>query len=656
MKKTTVFLLCFVLASAFVAVAASPTAPKGVQEWNSPADYQKATGKKIPRYNESPMLKDLVAKGALPSVDKRLPAEPLVVQPLEEIGQYGGQIVGYSTTQGLGHIDWGTTLALFQLDGLLRPGPDSTGLVPNVCSAYEMAKDGKSIVIHLRKGIRWSDGVPFSADDILFTYNDIIMDEKVALQTGMAAQKSYYSPTSDPAKIEKIDDFTVRFTFPAPYPIFPLQMVVECGIEGKILFPKHYLQKFHIKYNPDADTLAKSKGLNHWWELFPTMADVQTGPQNTTVGWPTLRAYVLKEVQPGYLIGERNPYYWKVDTAGNQLPYVDKIMVIQNLDPQVVTSKIIAGDFDYANGAIEDLQLLKKNEGAGKYTTYLWKNALTSVFGFEFNLTYKDDPVLASIFRDVRFRRAMSLAINRSEINDVAFNGLAVPGQASCMPSMTRYYEDSFGKAYAQYDVSQANSLLDQMGLAKKDGDGFRLRSDGKRLSVLIEYADGFSAPIFELTKEYWEKVGVEVTLKPESAKLIFERYPTNVVQVGGWQDDRGTTEDSLIQYPSRYVPCGWPPYNNEWPLWLQWAQSNGKQGEEPIAEVKKNLDALRTMGTTTSDAERVAAAKQILRSQAENLWVIGTVGYPPFIRIVRSTIHNVPTDGFMGTWGDEAY
>jgi len=625
----------------------------GLQVYSTNKEFTKVTGKRIDSYNQSLLFQAKEESGDLPPLEERLPVEPLVIDPMEGIGTYGGRIVGYTSDPK----GWGSLLNLFQLDGIMRIGPDGSTPVPNVAKKVEFSEDKKSITIYLREGMKWSDGVPFTADDIIFTYNDVIMNEELSLQTGLSSQLQYFSTDGEPAVVEKIDDYTLRFNFSVSNPIFKHQLYWEAGVEGKILFPMHYYSKWHIKYNADANKLAKEKGFEHWYQLYPTMADLQTGPHNLIVDYPTLRPYVLKEKTPGYMIAERNPYYWKVDSAGNQLPYVDELMVLLNVTEEVATAKLLDGELDYISGNIEDIALLQENEEKGNYRVVLWQDAVASVFGFHFNQTYKKDPALTEIFQDVRFRRAMSLAINREEINEIVFYGLATPMQATTTPQ-TSFFEENFGRAYADFDPETSNSLLDEMGLDKRNKDNIRLRKDGEKLEFIVELSDSyFPISIYELVEEYWDALGIDVTIKTISPQLIFERYPSNDVQVGGWQVDN-CTEAAFLKTPNWFAPAGWPAYNNLWPLWLQWAQSGGSDGEEPVPEIKENLENIKIMQTTLDDGERTRAGKAILRSQAENVWNIGTVGYPPFIRIVRDNLRNVPEDAMMvaGVWDSYVY
>ena len=649
MKK----LLCVVMMSLCVVpilAAEEGILSTGLQVYSTLEEFTAATGQEINSYHQAPLLQARVDSGDLPPLEERLPVEPLVIDPMEEIGTYGGRLVG-STPDPKG---WGRILGIFQLDGLMRVGTDNSTPIPNVAKDVHFSADGKEVTIFLREGMKWSDGVPFTADDLVFTWEDLLLHEELALQTGLSPQKSYYSPTDDLPTITKIDDYTVRFDFPVPHPLFRSHLTWEAGIEGKILFPKHYFEKWHIKYNPDADQLAQDAGHEHWYQLFPTMADVQSGPHNITVDYPTLRPYVLREKTAEYMIAERNPYYWKVDSAGNQLPYIDELMVMLNVTEEVEIAKILDGEIGYAGAGTDDLALLKENEAAGNYRALVWQSAWGSQFSFHVNQTYNADMNLQEIFRDKRFRQALSLAINRAEINDVVLLGLGVATQVTVAPE-TSYFEQSFADAFAAYDPEGANALLDEMGLDQRDSDNIRLRKDGKKLELLVEVSDSwFPISLYELVEEYWDALGIDVTMKTISPQLIFERYPSNEVQIGGWASD-SCTEYGFVKNPNWWVPAGWPPYNNIWPLWLQWAQSGGEKGEEPIAEVQANMDAMLRMQTAVTDEGRISAAQEILRSQAENLWSIGTVGFPPEVQIVRGNLRNVPEQLNLGD-GSESF
>ena len=288
----------------------------------------------------------------------------MVLDPIE-IGEYGGRLVGHAYP---GTRTWGYLGIVFLYESFLRTGPDANTILPNLATSVELSADGKTLDLYMRKGVQWSDGAPFTADDVMFVYHDVLLNDELATQMGM--QRQFWSPTDEPTEVEKIDDYHVRFSFPAPYPVARYHFTFELGLEGKIILPKHYFLDWHIKYNPDANDIAKEKGLDHWYELFSTWGAI-TGRTQGWLQFPTIGPYVVTEDEPGYIAAERNPYYWKVDTDGNQLPYIDRLMALQNIEVEVATAKAMAGEFDYARASLDDYVLLREKEEAGNYKVHL---------------------------------------------------------------------------------------------------------------------------------------------------------------------------------------------------------------------------------------------------------------------------------------------
>jgi len=590
------------------------------------------------KYNEAPMLQVKVAAGELPPVEERLPEEPLVVPVVEEIGQYGGQVNLTHTGTG----QWGSGgWQIIHFEKLLRMAPDGT-ILPNLAKDWKISEDGKTVTIYLRKGIKWSDGVPFTADDLMFWWEDVMLNEELT-----PVPPTDWCPGGEPMRMEKIDDYTIRLHFAVPNPLVEFSLVFPTR---PTWFAKHHMKQFHIKYNPEADELAKEEGFDHWYQLFNRKYEGYFGPgPGAGVDFPTLRPYVLKQIKGEDYLAERNPYYWKVDSAGNQLPYIDRVFIPSAGtgagESELLTAKIIAGEVDLQglNTRLEDYPLYMENAEKGNYRVFLYPNTRANECSIMFNLTYEEDPVLRDIFRDVRFRRAASLAIDREEINKVLYFGKAEPWQTTVLPSSS-YYEEGFGKAYAQYDLKEANRLLDEMGLKWDENHEWRLRPDGKKLTIIYEYfTQEMLGPIGELIKRQWKKIGIDLILKPISGDLMWTRYPANLVQVGVIWCDMGTTP-AFTTSADFHVPLD--PGNLPactWSLWAIWFQSEGKEGEEPPEEVKKNRERYEKMRTTLDEKERIHLAKEILRSNAENLWTIGTIAMSPVPVIVRNNLRNVP-------------
>jgi len=585
------------------------------------------------KYNEAPMLKVKVAAGELPPVEERLPEEPIVVKPVEEIGQYGGE--AYVCRQS--RWQWNNAAHLIGYEHLLRIGTDYKTVVPNLAKGWKFSEDKKDITIYLRKGIKWSDGAPFTADDIMFWYEDVLLNKELT-----PVFPKTFSPGGKPMVVEKIDDYTVTLHFAMPYPVILSSMLPM----QDFFLPAHYLKQFHIKYNPKADELAKKEEFDSWYQLFQMKKSANwRGQPLENPDLPTLCSFYLKKLSSDIGVFERNPYYFKVDPAGNQLPYIDKI-VVKNLSAKdVAKTKSITGDFDFSDAiAIEDYPLCKKNETKGNYRVLLWNTATGSHRVYQLNLTYKKDLVLRDIFRDVRFRRALSLAINREEINETFFFGLGVPRQMTVIPD-SKYFEPEFAKAYAEYNPKEANRLLDEMGLKWDKNHEYRLRPDGKKLSWTFLFCIP-TDKVTELVIEYWKKIGVEVTIKPGAFSLFFERNLGNLSPMTGWGGPFCT--DVLFPTTREWFVPGHTSTSTWCPLWAQWYETGGKEGEEPPQEIKNLFTWFEKLQTTLD----VEWGKKILRSQAENIWTIGIVMAPRPL-LVRTNLRNIPETGNFNVSGE---
>ena len=446
------------------------------------AEYEALTGKTITEFSQAPMLRTMVAAGDLPPLEERLPVEVLVIEPTEEIGQYGGTW----------HKAWvGDPIAVEKALGdghaMLRWSWDGRKVMPNLVTRWEVLEDAKVFTFTLRKGVKWSDGVPFTTDDVMFYWEDVVLNEELT-----PVYPNWLSVEGQRPEVEALDEYTFRFTFPVPYPTF-----IEVFTSGFFYQPKHYAQQFHINYASaeKVEQMTKEAGFDHWYQLYAAKTEYAA-----TGGWwvtnpdhPTLWAWQLKiPREEQQMVYERNPYYWKVDTAGNQLPYIDKVTIDMVQDAEMVNFKAMTGELDFQQRGIAfpNYTLLMENREKGDYRILTWKIAFGSNPFYHLNLTHTD-PVLRQIFQDVRFRKALSLAINRDEINELVYLGTGEPRQASIV-SGALYYSEKWATSYAEYDPERANAFLDEMGLSERDKDGFRLRPDGKTLLLSIDMNDWY--------------------------------------------------------------------------------------------------------------------------------------------------------------------
>lgn len=581
-------------------------------------------------YQEAPMLAELVKAGKLPPVEERLPKEPLVVTPLESVGKYGGNMrrvwLGLSDGAGPSRL---TT------ERLVYWSKDGAGVVPNIVKGWEVGEDGKVFTFFLREGMRWSDGAPFTADDIMFWWEDVIGNPDLT-----PATPAWLIIDGQKPAVEKIDQYTVRFTFPKPYGLF-LQFLAGPPGHSIPLYPKHYLKQFHPRYTPKQELQAKVEqaGFREWYELFRERLN-----QWTNVDLPSLSAWKLKV--PGTstrMVLERNPYFWQVDTAGNQLPYIDTVThdLVQNIE--VLNLKAIAGDIDFQFRHLlqTNLPLLKEGSEKGSYEVYLYKDAFETNMAIGINLNSKD-PVKRQIFQDKRFRIALSHAINREEINQLAYLGLAGEPSQVVPLKESPYYSEKLAKAYVEYDPDKANQLLDEMGLTKRDKEGFRLRPDGERLVVTFEFTPAFGpwTAAAELIKSYWDAVGVYTVIKSEERSLFYTRKEALEHDVGVWTGAAGMKP--LLE-PRWYLPYSAESIHAIG--YAQWYQSGGITGEKPTGDLRRVIDLYEQIKASVDPKEQVQLWQGIMDLNAKNLWVIGTLTSPPLVGVVNNDLRNVPKE-----------
>jgi len=345
-------------------------------------------------------------------------------------------------------------------------------------------------------------------------------------------------------------------------------------------------------------------------------------------------------------IYERNPYFWKVDAEGNQLPYIDRIECEVVSNKEVLNGKAISGECDFLGWSmdIRNYSMFKNYEEKGGFKTYLWQAGYGTTSIYMLNQTV-EDPVLREIFQNYDFHRALSLAMNRDEINDTIYFGKATPRQYTVIDS-SKYFEPEFETAYIEYDPDRAKQILDDMGLKDTDGDGWRERADGEDLAFTIEFfaVETPKEPEAEIVVQNWRDVGVKADYKLVSRQLQQERAPGNMMDATIWHGDRAT--DIIFFQTRKIVPIVPHWGSSNWPEWARWFNTGGSAGWEPPAHIKEYYGWWETMQTEPSLEKRIELGKKILRSQAENLYVIGTVGEAPWPVVVDSDLRNIPEKG----------
>jgi peptide/nickel transport system substrate-binding protein len=632
--------------------APAPQAPAGeaVAPTEAPVQEVAQVASKTSRYSEAPQLADLVQAGKLPPIEERLPPQPVVVEPLDEVGVYGGKLRTVMVKDRTFQVR-----SAYGPDGILRVSRDLKTIEPNLADSWEYSDDGKTFTLHLHEGLRWSDGEPWDANSIEYWWVHDNMNPELSPASRIEFRQQVDGEWVD-ATFEKIDDTTVSWTFPRPSAVLPLHLAHWIGVNMLAMTCKHYLQQFHVDFVDDPAQLtamAQEEGFESWTELYLNRrGDASYGMPRFHPEMPTLTAYKLKKPLEGNLwVADRNPYYWKVDTAGNQLPYIDEVIITNAETPEVANAMIAAGEVNFSNGFVTSLDnyaLYKENEENGHYGVRMFHTSEGASLLLQPNQTCQD-PVLREIFQDLRFRQALSHALDRDTINMVVFQGLGVPFQTHVIPP-SKFYVEEYAKAFTEFDVDQANQLLDDMGLTERDGEGFRLRPDGKRLVINLEYSaiKTTYTPLAELLVDMWGDIGLEVSHRLVSDDILDPRVQANEVEFGMWHGDKS----SDVLFP--IVPMWWVPYEVGWERqwgieWARWFQTGGEEGQEPPEEIKQVYDNWQQLQSTLDEDEFIRLGKAILQSQAENLWTIGTIGEVPEPMIVGDNLKNYPEKGYTG-------
>ena len=581
-------------------------------------------------FTQAPMLDELVRLGKLPKVEARLPDNPLVVVPPEQHGPYGGTWTRFGT----GPKDVGILDDRLAYDGLVRWGPRGREVIPNLATHWEIGDEGRTFTFYLRKGVRWSDGKPFTTDDILFWYRHVLMNEELTpivprdFRSGRIAMS-----------VEALDKWTIRFRFQETKGLFIQKMASGRSFE-MVGYPAHHLKRFHADFinREKLEVMAREKGFDLWHKLFK---DEWEWRSTTT---PRLWPWLMKDPPPSRPIElERNPYYWKIDPSGNQLPYIDRI-TFEIYDKETINFKAINGEIGMQARHLEfrNYSLLLEHQEKGGYRVLKWIDGGAGPECLLPNLNHRD-PLVRELIEDRRFRIALSHAIDRDAINEIGYFGIGEPRQIS-PPRSSEYYDESFSHAYIGFDPEKSNRVLDSLGLTKRDANGIRLMSDGRPLSLYIETKNQNSREL-EIVASNWREVGIQAEVKELARQLWIERKRALTFDVAVWGGSAG--QIPLLE-PRWFVPVD----TNNWnaPAYGRWYSTKGEAGERPKADIQAVQAIWAKIERTIDHKEQKRLFQTILDHNRENLWVIGMVGELPSIVVVNDSFRNVP-DVAVQSW-----
>ena len=656
------------LALALLAACGPADAPEPETDDSAPAAPAAAAApESAGGFNEAPMLAAMVAAGTLPPVDERLPSEPLVIEPYNEIGQYGGTWHRFDTSSSGSHF----VMAMYAYSPVhwVQDGLDKR---PGLAQGWDNNEDKTEWTLYLREGAKWSDGDAFTADDFMFWWNDMVLNEEHS-----DVPPDYMKSADAVTAVTKMDDYTLHFAFSDPSPLFldRLAMWPNGTIPGneKLFVPEHYLRQFHPDYSDE--------------ETFEVLDEKLNWPSNPDA--PVLNPWMPVQYDPGTrLLLDRNPYYYAVDTAGNQLPYIDSVDMTYVENLEVSKLRVIAGEQEICGRPcryqpLSELSVFRDAEATVGLKTYLWDQGGGASFLLYPNWTHQD-PQKRALYRNRDFRLGLSHAIDREKIQKIVYFGTGELTTGTMSPKAIEFTADETGKdLYRQwrdlgvaFDLDLANQLLDASGAVDADGDGFRDLPGGDELTLRIDCSAGglenkANAQNVEIVKEGWEAAGLRVQVNAvpdEQLGVMQDNSEFDIRSCWGLGDG-----PNFLVFPNWVIPVD----NNRWaPLYGAWYKVIGteKEGteldqdpldrnpprEEPGAgdPVWRLWELYNAARVEPDDATRLALSQDIIRVHvADGPFVIGTVANTPTIVGHLDTVGNFPSyeqlglGGFTGPW-----
>jgi peptide/nickel transport system substrate-binding protein len=593
---------------------------------------------------EPPSLSADVQAGKLPPLAERLPRVPLVYQAPQRdwsLGRYGGEI------RTLMAKDRDIRMMVVYGYSRLVGYDEQLRLVPDILQSVDNG-DSRVFTLHLRPGHRWSDGTPFTTEDFRYYWEDVANNKELSpFGLPQALQVEGRGP-----KFEVLDDTTVRFTWQDPNPMF---LPALAGPSPLYIYrPSRYLKQFHAKYAglEKANALATAAGSRSWAGLHQKK-DEQFRFDNPEL--PTLEPWVNTTPLPSTrFVLVRNPYFHRVDSAGRQLPYIDRI-IVGITDDKLIPAKTGAGDVDLQVRYLrfDNYTFLKQGEKRNRYRVRLWEKALGSQIALYPNLN-AEDPEWRKLMRDVRFRRALSLGVNRHEVNEVVYFGL---GKESSNTVLQRspLFRPEFRNAWTAFDLKAANALLDAIGLTARDANGLRLLPDGRPMELVIDTSGESTeeTDVLELIRDSWRKLGIAMFSRPSQREVFRKRVFSGMSVMSVWSGMSNGIPTADMS-PNELAPTAQEQL--QWPMWGQYYEQSRKGGEAPTSPDAQQLVKLfEAWRNSDSTAEREKIWQQMLAINADQVYTIGIVTRALQPVVVRDNLRNVPADGIY-SWDPGAY
>lgn len=619
-------LFSFIAFSFFLSVQGAASAPK-------PASLM-----------ETDALRQAVAQGQLPPVDQRVPSSPLVVDlksQNKDVGRSGG------TLRTLGGQPKDTRLMVIYGYARLIGYTEKFQLEPDIAEKIDV-QDGRIFTFHLRPGHRWSDGAPFTSEDFRYFWQDVASNKELsALGIPPALLVDGERP-----KVEILDDVTVRYSWSKPNPFFLPALAAAQPLY--IYRPAHYLKQFHAKYaQPQKiQQMVSTSGQRNWVGLHYKH---DRPYKNNLPDRPSLQPWVLKTPPPSERFEfVRNPYFHRIDEYGQQLPYIDRV-VMTIASSKLIAAKAGSGEVDlqarYLN--FSNYTFLKQGEKRSNFTVRRWLASRGSQMALYPNLNVKDK-VWRAVVRKADFRRALSLSINRHDINLVVYYGLATEGNNTILPQ-SPLYKKKYSDKWAAYNPQKANELLDGLGLDQRNKDGIRLLPDGREVFIIVETAgeDSGQTDVLELIREDWQKIGVKLFIKPMQREVFRRRIFAGTTLMSVWTGLENAIP-SATSSPDELAPTS--QQQLQWPNWGLNFATNKRMGEAPDMAKAQDLLALNeAWKMAQSPQEQHDIWQRMLDIHADEVFSIGLISGVSQLIVTNNRLHNVPDKGIY-SWNPGSF
>ena len=609
------------------------------------SEYQSTAGCKM-MFSENPNIvsinETIQGNKGLAAAADRLPDEPLVVVPYDSVGSYGGTIRFLSNATEAGTSDMLSTRHV----NLVRFADDLSTIVPNVAKDYEWNDDFTTLTFMLRKGHKWSNGEPFTARDVEFWYEDLMMNTNIREKP-----YPYLLVGGEPMTVDVVNDTTVRFNLPSP---FPGLLATLAWSYNQAFMPAHFLEQFHPEIDSNADANAQALGFENGWDALaayygnsgwtdtptPMLRNPDLVAGLEYAAYPSLEAYMTIEDTTEGRVYAANPYFHQVDTAGNQLPYIDYQNERYINENEIRLLKLVNGEVDYKSQSVQLESAPQLLDGAESGGYSLQINPGCGAALFSFNVTHPDMEK-RKVYSYIRFRQAMSIALDRNEINDVAYYGMGVVEQFVGISPAPDFVPDAIKMHMTQYDPDGANALLDEVGLKDVDGDGFRELPNGAPFAMNIDYAtQGIGGVEVELVARMWNDVGVKTNFKEVTPDEYRGSQSSNALDVHAW--DKGQPLAIIAGNPETFkAPFGNYFNNTQGMLWAAYIDSNGTDGVEPpqwVYDLSDGIDKFQSYELGTAESNEWG--KKITTMLTEQTLLIGTVK-APFPTYHRNALKN---------------